>query len=146
MKRITDLIGRLKNLEAGFIQTIQRVLEENETIILEMNSEDQLFEKGMRRDGVHIDSYAPYAPYTIQIKREKGQPFDRVTLRDEGDFESSFFLNITNTGFEIKASDWKTEELTFSYGAEILGLTDENLTELLREYILPELLKLVRKL
>lgn len=56
-----------------------------------MNAEEQLFEQGINRLGVDIMDYAPYSPLTIAIKEEKGQPTNRVTLRDTGDFEASFF-------------------------------------------------------
>lgn len=146
MKELLELIAKLKALEAGLKDTIIEVLRENESIIVEMNSQNQLFEQGITRDGVSIADYAPYSPITIEIKKEKGQPTNRVTLRDEGDFEQSFYLEITETGFEIKASDWKTADLVVYYGEEILGLTDDNLQDLLKSYILPELLIKVNSL
>ena len=106
-----------------------------------MNAEEQLFEQGINRLGVDIMDYAPYSPLTIAIKEEKGQPTNRVTLRDEGDFESSFYLEVNNTQFEIKAADWKTEELIKKYGRQILGLTTENIGSLIWQYIYPDLLK-----
>ncbi|NQU52439.1 MAG: hypothetical protein HQ522_07855 [Bacteroidetes bacterium] len=143
---IDNLISGLKTFEAGLNGYISEVIRQNETLIIELNSEEQLYEKGITRDGVSIDSYAPYSEVTIEIKQAKGQPTGRVTLRDEGDFEKSFFIDIKEDSFEIKASDGKTEMLTMSYGSEILGLTDENLIELVRVYILPVLLKKLREI
>lgn len=146
MKRLTDLIARLKSIDAAIIEVIRKTLQENKALILDMNTEGQLFEKGVNRLNVEIDTFAPYHPETVRIKIEKGQPTNRVTLRDEGDFHSSFTVEFTNTGFEIKANDWKAKGLISKYGESILGLTNENFNELARHYIAPEISKLFKAL
>lgn len=146
MKIITDLRKRVIDfnnlLTTG--KLIQQIILDNESYIVDMNAEVQLYEQGINNLGVDIADYAPYSPLTIEIKQSKGQPTNRVTLRDEGDFESSFFLEVGNTQFEIKASDWKTEELIHRYGRQILGLTDENISVLIWQYIYPDLSKAVK--
>ena len=104
-----------------------------------------MFEQGINRLGVEISDYAPYSPVTIAIKEAKGQPTNRVTLRDEGDFESSFYLEVGDKHFEIKASDFKTEDLIKKYGRQILGLTDENISILIWKYIFPDLMAETKK-
>ena len=147
MKIITDLRDRAvkvnEDLTSG--KMIQKIIQENEAAIIDMNAQEQLFESGENSLGVSIASYAPYSPITIEIKKMKGQPTNRVTLRDEGDFESSFYLVISDKQFEIKASDWKTEELVEKYGSSILGLTKENIASLTWDYIYPELLETFKK-
>ena len=59
-------------LQSG--RLIQSIILENEYVITDMNSEDQLYEQGINRLGVNIMDYAPYSPLTIEIKKEKGQP------------------------------------------------------------------------
>ena len=39
------------------------------------------------------------------------------------------------------ASDWKTQKLIKQYGRDILGLTDENITRLIEDYIRPGLVE-----
>jgi len=147
MKIITDLRDRVvkvnEDLTSG--KMIQNIIQENEAAIIDMNAQEQLFESGENSLGVSIASYAPYSPITIEIKKMKGQPTNRVTLRDEGDFESSFYLVISDKQFEIKASDWKTEELVEKYGSSILGLTKENIASLTWDYIYPELMDTLKK-
>ncbi len=145
MKRLDIIINKLKRFESEIFKTIEGVIRENEGLIVEMNSEDQLFEHGINRKGESLASYAPYSPVTIEIKRQKGQPTGRVTLRDEEDFHLSFYIDYQADGFEIRASDWKERDLTDYYGEEILGLTDENLRELTHEYIAPEILKMFKE-
>lgn len=146
MKKLDDLISKLKAIEREFIDLIEIIIRENEHVIIDMNAEDQLFKKGIDRNGVSIMSYAPYAPFTIEIKRMKGQPTSRVTLRDEGEFHSSFYVEYQQDGFEIKALDWKTDELIKGYGEEIMGLTNENVKEFREDFIAPAFEKEFKKL
>ena len=143
LQSIIDLKSRVVTFNEGLVSGmyIQRIITDNEAYIVDMNAEIQLYEEGVNRLGVSIMDYAPYRPLTIAIKEEKGQPTNRVTLRDTGDFESSFYIEVGDRQFEIKASDWKTEELIKKYGRQILGLTDENILSLIWDYIYPDLMK-----
>ena len=143
MKRITDLRKRVADFNEALTsgRIIQNIIWDNEAYIVDLNAEEQLFEQGINRLGVEISDYAPYSPVTIAIKEAKGQPTNRVTLRDTGDFEASFFLEVGDKQFEIKASDFKTEDLIKKYGRQILGLTDENIAALIWQYIFPDLMK-----
>lgn len=142
MKQLTDLRYRVANFNEALTsgRLIQNIIWDNEAYIVDLNAEEQLYEQGINRLGVEIADYAPYSPVTIAIKEAKGQPTNRVTLRDEGDFESSFFLEVGDKQFEIKASDFKTEDLIRRYGRQILGLTDENIAILIWQYIYPDLI------
>lgn len=147
MKRITDLRKRVADFNEALTsgRIIQNIIWDNESYIVDLNAEEQLFEQGINRLGVEISDYAPYSPVTIAIKEAKGQPTNRVTLRDEGDFESSFYVEAGDKQFEIKASDFKTEDLIKKYGRQILGLTDENISILIWKYIFPDLMAETKK-
>lgn len=147
MKRITDLRKRVADFNEALTsgRIIQNIIWDNEAYIVDLNAEEQLFEQGINRLGVEISDYAPYSPVTIAIKEAKGQPTNRVTLRDEGDFESSFYIEAGDKQFEIKASDFKTEDLIKKYGRQILGLTDENISILIWKYIFPDLMAETKK-
>lgn len=147
MGKIDDLLKRVVqfNDELTSGRLMQKIIWDNEAYIIDINAEEQLFEQGVNRLGVSIMDYAPYSPVTIAIKEAKGQPTNRVTLRDEGDFESSFYLEVGDKQFEIKASDFKTEDLIKKYGRQILGLTDENISILIWKYIFPDLMAETKK-
>lgn len=127
-------------------QFMREVLKATENKILSWNADTQLYEQGVNALGVSIDSYKPYTDLTIEIKKEKGQPYDRVTLRDTGDFEWSFYLQIDDDRFFIYSKDEKTEKLVKKYGKNIFGLTPEHTTELIWSYIYPYLLKRTKEL
>ena len=126
-----------EELENGTL--MEKLVKDNESWIVDMNTEDQLFERGVDRFGRSIMDYKPYKPTTIKIKSAKGQPTNRVTLRDEGDFHRSFKVQTYNDRFLIYADDWKSPMLAEKYGVQVVGLTDENAQSLARDYILPEL-------
>lgn len=142
LQSILDLQKRVILFNDGLTsgKFIQQIVWDNDAYIVDLNAENQLYEQGVNNLGVDIMDYAPYTPLTISIKEEKGQPTNRVTLRDEGDFEASFFLDVNDKQFEIKASDFKTEDLIKKYGRQILGLTPENISRVIWEYIYPDLL------
>lgn len=147
LQSIIDLKNRVITFNEGLVSGmyIQRIIMDNEAYIVDLNAQDQLYEEGINRLGVSIMDYAPYRPLTIAIKEQKGQPTNRVTLRDTGDFESSFYLEVSNKQFEVKASDWKTEALIKKYGRQILGLTDENISSLIWDYIYPDIIEKARE-
>lgn len=113
----------------------------NADVIIEMVAQNQLYEQGIEGRGVSIMSYRPYAPRTIKKKQKKGQPYDRVTLRDTGEFHASLRVESDENGFYIVSSDEKAEYLLERYGTTIFRLTNENLKELLNNYIRPSLAK-----
>lgn len=142
MKKLDDTIKRLKAFDPQ--EVVAQVVADNDDVIVEMNTDDQLFARGVNRNNVAIADYAPYAGQTILFKELKNQPTDRVTLRDSGDFHNSFYIELLGDGFEIKAVDEKTEELEMKYGEEIFGLADFSVFNFAHNYIKPEMIKALR--
>lgn len=142
--RIDKLINSLSDFDRKLPQRVLDCVRENESVIVDMNAEEQLYEHGQNRLGVDISDYQPYTRRTIELKKIKGQPYDRVTLRDTGEFEASFFICYDSDSWQIQAADEKTDKLVKKYGAEILGLNDENMNEIIWEYLRPYLLGLLR--
>lgn len=146
MRELKRYIRKLKNFEKNIYKVIADTVKENEAIVVEMNSEDQLFDRGVDSNNISIMSYQPYHQITMNIKKQKGQITSRVTLRDSADFHYSFYIEFKPESFEIKASDKKTAELQFKYGKQILGLTNENFIDLALSYALPALIQKLQEL
>jgi hypothetical protein len=90
--------------------------------------QDQLFETGADGNG---DSLGKYSFFTIQIKKAKGQPTDRITLVDTGDFYDSYFIDAFKGGFIVDANGEKDDTNLFEkYGNDILKPDDETLEEI----------------
>jgi hypothetical protein len=138
-----EMIDSLEELEAGLDELVIDEARLAEDKILDDNRLNQLYDEGVDRNRRRLEGYAPS---TIARKKRKGQPYDRTTLRDSGDFHSSMIIEYREKEFEITATDWKREILEARYGSAIFGLTDESLQhviDLLREGIIDEARKIV---
>lgn len=138
---IRNLTYRLRRFREILSDELKDEILNNADAIIEMVAQNQLYEQGIEGRGVSIMSYRPYAPRTIKKKKKKGQPYDRVTLRDTGEFHASLRVESDENGFYIVSSDEKAEYLLERYGTTIFRLTNENLKELLNNYIRPSLAK-----
>lgn len=138
---IRNLTYRLRRFREILNDELKDEILNNADAIIEMVAQNQLYEQGIEGRGVSIMSYRPYAPRTIKKKQKKGQPYDRVTLRDTGEFHASLRVESDENGFYIVSSDEKAEYLLERYGTTIFRLTNENLKELLNNYIRPSLAK-----
>jgi hypothetical protein len=139
---IEELLSKVVSFNEALTsgRAVSEIIKDNEAFICDMNAQVQLYEQGVNRLSVSIMDYQPYAESTIAYKKRKGQPYDRVTLRDTGAFHASFYITTTDKDFEIKARDEKTQWLTKRYGNQILGLTEEHVAEVAAEYVYPELM------
>lgn len=142
MKLITNLIGKLSHFRDNINTYMEAITMDAEDTIIDMNI-SQMYDKGEKRTGEKITP--EYAPATVQIKKKKGQPTNRVTLRDTFAFQSSIWVQYYVDSFEIKADDWKTEQLVQKYGEEILGLQDPMVKILIDNFYRPSLLNELKK-
>ena len=144
MKALTNLALRVKSLNVN--DMIHELSENNDFMdfIIELNTKNQLYDKGVNSKG---DSIGEYSPMTKGIKQEEGRPYDHVTLNDTGAFYESFrvYLNSQNQ-FVITANVIKdTSDLITDWGKEILGLNEDSL-KLLREKAKKILIPYVKKI
>lgn len=102
---------------------------------------DQMFQRG--QDGGGLPIQPGYTEYTRQIKAAKGQPTNRVTLRDTGDFHQSVRAEFQGDKIEMVATDPKTARLQAKYGEDILGLDGASLNTV-RDKLRPLLIDRLR--
>lgn len=141
---LEGLINRLNNVinldQDVIIENILRD-EEFQRFIIDLNTEEQLFEKGIDSLGA---SLGEYTDFTKAVKRIKGQRLDHITLEDTGEFYKSFAVKVQNGGFLIVADGQKEDtNLLEEYGKEILGLTDENfqiVIDAIKDKLIPAIL------
>jgi signal peptidase I len=141
--RPPDILGPiLKRLNGLELQ--QAAEAEFDKIVPEIEDYNvEQLNSGIRADGKKITP--PYKPKTVSIKRKKGQPTDKVTLKDYGDFHSQIRVKKYPTKFELVSYDEKSEKLQDKYTPEILGLTDDNINKI-KKAIFIKMKKNVRKL
>src|SRR5574344_2026493 len=85
---IRNLVYRLRKFKDILSEELKDEIMKHEDVIVQMVARDQLYEQGVEGRGISIMDYQPYTARTIKIKQKKGQPYDRVTLRDTGEFHS----------------------------------------------------------
>lgn len=136
---IKNLAYRLRKFKSILDTELRNEILKHEEVIVKMVAEDQLYDEGIEGRGIEIMSYQPYTASTIRKKQKNGQPYDRVTLRDTGEFHGSLHVEFDDEGFYVTSSDDKAKYLLGRYGTTIFRLTDENLTKLIRNYIRPDL-------
>lgn len=141
---IRNLSYRLRKFRDILDDELREEIMRHEDFIIEMVIRDQLYNRGIEGHGIEIMSYQPYTARTIQIKQKKGQPYDRVTLNDTGEFYGSLHVEFDEGGFYVTSTDDKAKYLLARYGTSIFRLTNENLSELIRDYIRPSLAEKLR--
>jgi hypothetical protein len=123
------LKANLKKLQNGGVEKIaQDLISKNENEVTELNTDKQLLDKGINSDGTDVEP--AYTKTTISIKKRKGQPTNRVTLKDTGSFHRDFFVDTKKKGFSIGSKNSKTNDLVDKYGKKIFGLTNKSKSSL----------------
>ena len=81
--------------------------------------------------GTGQETSPSYTPFTRSIKRRKGQPSDRVTLRDTGDFQDDIVIDYGPDSFKYDSLDEKRTKLVNKYSEDIFGLNSQGIDELI---------------
>jgi hypothetical protein len=98
------------------------------------------FDKGQDSNGTQF--VPSYALSTKIIKKNKGQPTDRVTLKDSGDLYGNITIQANTTNAIIETNTDYFKYLLVHYkNNSILGIQDEAMEEFLIDYTLPEIEK-----
>jgi len=141
MNAIEEKIKQLESFQKDVEGITIELSKEYKAEIIDMNTAQ--LEDGKEATGQSISP--GYRPLTIRIKREKGQPTNKVTLKDTGEFHKQFDLVFFPTSFVIVSDDDKAQKLERKYGKDIYGLNEKNLQELI-DLVKPDLIKHFRKL
>ena len=151
---LLNLRSNIKNFNRNFPDLVMESLQASEDFIIQLN-QDRLYDKGTdieerpiatNRAIEESDGRNAYAQKTIFIKERKGQPTDRVTLFDDGEFYDSFYVEFENDYAIIMADLDKLEEIYQNIDTAfiVLGLSDEDKVKL-RDYIKPDVMNRVRE-
>jgi len=141
-------LGLVKNKLNKFIKAadidaiLQEIIKEDgfQKFLISLNQNDQLFDLGIDSLGA---SLGEYADFTKVEKKRKGDPFDRITLLDDGLFYASFRIELGGSSFlfQITANPKRGDSDLFTdFGKKIIGWTEENVQRIIdaiRERIVP---------
>ena len=134
------LLGPLYKLTPDLLSRVMADTLEANTQFIEDLNRAQLW-AGIDADGQPIEP--DYTDATVRIKQAKGQPTDRVTLKDTGAVYEEIFTEIFSRAFEMDSSDPKAEELKAKYGPAIFGLNAASKQRLI-DYIKPQFIYRLR--
>ena len=137
MAGLKEYRNKLKNVIDDFDSITDKVLDDNKQAYADENTR-VLFNEGVDSQGNKLPEYSET---TKRIKAKKGQPTNRMTLKDTGDFHKGFFARISSGKMTISSKDDKTNELTERYGQDIFGLQADDRRLVSREMVLPDLIK-----
>jgi hypothetical protein len=144
-RKIQEVIFLFKNVDNLIFDINSRI--ESKELIIRLNTEDQLFNKGEDATGRTLESIGgAYAPSTVENKKRQGLPFDRVTLADTFEFYDSWTIIVRIDEIEIIVDPVKPGgvNLLDEWGENVVGLNEENLN-VYRQYVKEALKKLLRK-
>ena len=150
MSEWKKIIDNLKKINLNSLFEEQHKKTNIQKFILDSNK-NRLRIKGIDINENQIRTYKAtagnvYSNRTIDIKRAKGQPTDRVTLFDTGKWQGSFAMKINKTFAEITSN--KTSYAKLEENVEmknILGMTEQQ-NDLLTNMLAPDISKnLVKK-
>lgn len=134
----STLLKFVDELEESVFTVLQSTIGQFDFVMKDYIVNKQLFQRGIDGDGERLPGYART---TIRIKIGKSQPVDRTTTVDEGDFHASIQVDEFSDRFEVSSNVSHDKFIIQRYGRNILKITNENLTEFLTVYFLPNLKK-----
>ena len=136
-------IAFIDDLENNIFETLRNVINSFGIEIEKSITEDQMFKKGIDGTGKKIKDQKTgrlgYTRQTIRLKISKGQPVDRVTLRDNNDFHPSIEIKAFSDRFEVSSNVTHAKFLISRYGEDIMRPTAENFKSFFEKNFLPEI-------
>ena len=130
---LNEFNATVDRLRTSINESIRTSFEQNKDVVKTMQTEEQMYQ-GINASGNAISP--DYADSTINYKKRNLQPYDRVTLKDSGDFYDSIEIEARTDNFVISTQITYSIYLVTKY-AEILGITDTNLQTFVNTYTLP---------
>lgn len=141
---LDEILNSEAEMELGLEIQAGNIVQEHSNVLVDMNT-DQL-KQGRDSTGAHISPQYYSDDYAEMKNRMNPRPgFGVPDLFFEGDFQEGFFVEKTESGWEIDSRDEKRDRLASKYGKDIFGNTRTDEEEFNREYILPELAEWILK-
>ena len=126
-------------------KVFDKTVQQNENILTEYVSEDQMFEQGIGGTGQELGEYSPV---TVELKKLKGQRTDHVTGRDTGRMHRSLRVKKTAGAISIEhAGEEHMDDFEHKYRQERpFDLTEENINDFKDNYIKDAIQDLIKSI
>ena len=116
MTTTAEMIRRIEGID--FQSVMEDAVEQTKGDFVKENL-DQM-NAGKTKDQTSITPL--YAPKTVAYKKRKGQPYDRVTLKDKGDLYAKTGAIVDNDAIRIGSDVPYADSLQKKYGDGIWGI------------------------
>lgn len=88
----------------------------------------------------------PYTPFTIAIKKRKGQPTDRVTLKDTGARDRATGVVVDGDVIRLGSDVEYDAHLEDKYTKKIWGITEESKQRYIDETLQPAFIRRIKEI
>ena len=133
----TARIKKLKQLKKEINPSIKEAIQKNDFVLIYEQTREQL-NRGEDANGMQL--VPSYAASTVAYKKRNNQPYNRVTLEDEGDLYESIRIEANSTQAIISAEiDYFLPLVAHYEQNQILGIQDDAMREFLKQYFFPVL-------
>ena len=126
----------IDEFELSIYSELEIAIRSFDFVLKDLVINKQLFREGIDGKGEKLPGYRRT---TIRLKISKGDPADRTTLRDSGEFYSHIQIDAFPDHFEIVSNVNYDKFILKRYGNDVLRITDENFREFMKNYYLPKL-------
>lgn len=129
-----------ENFEKILYEVFKQTIEENNLILKDFIIEKQLYDKGIDGNEKRLEGYTRQ---TIRLKIAKGQPADRTTLKDSGEFHASIEIDAFANQFKVSSNVSYDVHLLKRYKPAIFKISNPNFKQFAEKYFIPKLKKYV---
>jgi hypothetical protein len=147
---LTNILNTINSLKSFSFQDEQRKIVHENAVILEALQEEQLDEGKDRNDEriklvENIAFGFGYRDYTIEEKKSKGQPYDRVTWKDTGALHESLQAAVSGDAFKFQSTSFKFDVMLRRSGPDVVGLNLDKRKEFAELVTLPGIRKVLKE-
>lgn len=124
----------LDKLESDIFLEFEKTIRQFDFVLKDFIVNKQLFREGIDGKSKRLEGYKRT---TIRLKIAKGDPADRTTLKDSGDFYANIEIKAFSDRFEVSSGVEYDKYILKRYGKDVLRITDENLQLFVKNYFIP---------
>lgn len=148
MATIASMLRKVENALDGIYPETERIINQHEQEIINLNVKDQIFTKHQDREGKPLPKYKkdykmPPGADPSGFPKKKGEPYNLVWT---GDFKDMFHVEVMEYDqVTLFNTDPKQKKIFKKTGDKVVGLNKENQNKLRYEMLKPELVKYLKK-
>lgn len=129
-----------KDIEKEIIPTVISTIKKFDFVLLDYNTNKQMNQKGEDSKGSHIGDYS--GGYK-RIRIRRGLQVDHVDLHFTGKFQAELKIVTESGEFKIISSVTYADDIVKKYGKNVLGIQQQNLEDFVKNYITPQIKKMI---